>query len=71
MDYRRLLVVAVICFLIGTFLQQEVQTFYGRRRGRKQLKRNRVFDPVRKYQQRGEKWKVRSESIRKLNSVTK
>lgn len=68
MDYRRLLVFAGICILIGTFLQREVQTFYGRRRERKQLKRKHVFDPVRKYQQRGEKWKVRSESIRKILS---
>ncbi len=69
MNYRRLLVVAGICFLIGTVLQQEVQTFHSRnsrRRGRRQLKRNRVFDPVGKYQQRGEKWKVRSESVRKI-----
>lgn len=63
MEYRRLLLLVGICILVGTFLQEEVHTFYNRRHRRRGsiLKRKRAFHPIGKSQQRGEFLKVRSE----------
>ena len=62
MNYTRILVVAVICVLINTIFQDEVNGFYPhssnrRRRRNRQLVRNERLI-VLKNQQRGENLKV-------------
>ena len=63
MNYTRILVVAVICVLINTIIQDEVNGFYPhhssnrRRRRNRQLVRNERLI-ILKNQQRGENLKV-------------